>query len=328
MANFFGFGKIFSGSESTETTLLAPFKISLDRETFCIIKTETLFKKMLNRVYSRTEGATDEDKIQSLFDSNEQSSASKGLISLLACAMVNRKRMAIVYDAGVVREAKPEEKDQIEFDYKKSAKSSKGILVDFKNYWLADLMIAYMSIIYDILTSMNTQVGLAKALQIKISALRGTVSAMGKDDPIVQAKAINEALTQGRSVLLDKNDIIETLKIDSGSTEAAVKFVCSLIAAELGVSLSFVTGELTTGMSATGEADANADEYGFQDMFNSIFKPSCDRLYNWNLQFMTDDWRWFSAMADKLILVENSSLLSDEQKAAFAMRLIPVKSKK
>ena len=178
---------------------------------------------------------------------------------------------------------------------------------------------------HDILTSMNTQVGLSKALLIKINALRGTVALNGKDEPIQQAKNMNEALKKGESVLLDKNDSVESIAINSSAIKEAITLINSLIATDLGVSLSFVNGELTSGMSATGEADVNTDEYGFQNFFNTIFKPICDRLYGWDLQFITDDWRWFSAMADKLIIIENSSILSNEQKQAFANRLIPTK---
>lgn len=321
------FSSFFRSSEATETILNSPFCMTIAKDEYCKITVELLYKKILNRVYSRSEGAKDDDKINSLFDSMERSGAPRGLISLLAYAMTHKKEMGIIYKAGVVREATFEELKEIVADYKTRAKSSKGVLVDFRKYCITDLLLAYMAIVYDILTSMNTQVGLAKALQIKIHMLRGTVSAAGKDEPIAQAKEINEALKNGRSALLDKNDLIETLKIDSGSIESAIKFVCSLIASVLGVSLSFVTGELTTGMSATGEADANADEYGFQDFFHSIFKPVCDNLYGWKLEFITDDWRYFNAMINSLIIVENSSLFSDEQKRIFAERLMPVKKK-
>lgn len=320
---FFGFGKIFGTREATEAELDAPFKMAIDREQFYKVKTELLFKKILQRVYSRSEGATDKDKIASLSDSSEKSNAPKGLISLLACAMTLKEQTALVYEVGIVRKATEEEKKQIEADYKKVAKSSKGVLVNFKDYWLSDIVQAYMAIVFDILSTMNTQVGLSKALQIKINALRGTVAAVGKDDPIAQAKAINEALNKGQSVLLDVKDEVASSKLDSDTVKNAIAMINALMASDLGVSLSFINGELTTGMSATGEADANADEYGFQDFFNSIFKPTCDKLYGWNLQFVTDDWRYLAAMADKLIIVENSSLLSDEQKLAFANRLIP-----
>lgn len=103
--------------------------------------------------------------------------------------------------------------------------------------------------------------------------------------------------------------------------------IYSQLCAEIGMPLSFVTGELTSGMSATGEADTNQQEEGLQDFFNSIFKPSCDKLYGWNLRFVSDDWRYFSAMIGSLIVVENTSLLSDEQKKAFAERLMPISSK-
>jgi hypothetical protein len=314
-------------SEITDLKLKAPFEISLCKKEFVEIKTENLFKKILHRCYSRTEGATDKIKIASLFDSKESSGASNGLISLIAIAMAQKQEQAIVFNSGIVRIATFDEKQTIIKNYEKDNKSDTGILINFKNYKLTDLVNSYYGIIYDIIESMNTQVGLAKALQIKISSLRGTVSVAGKEEPIQQAKDINDALTKGQSVLLDKNDAVETLTLNSDSVKNAIMLVNSQLATDLGVSLSFVNGELTTGMSATGEADSNADEYGFQDFFNSIFKPVCDKLFNWNLRFVSDDWRYFSAMIGSLIIVENSALLSEEQKKAFADRLMPIAKK-
>lgn len=323
---FFGFFK--SSSSITKGDLISPFSLSFKREGFCQAKTELLYKRILDGCYSRSEGAEDKDKIRSLFDSFEKSNSSHGLISILAEAMRSKAQVAIVYDAGVARKATSDEQEQIKKDYKDKAKSSKGVLVDFTKYYLTDLIYGYMSIIYDIMDSMNTQVGLAKALQIKINSLRATVSVGGKDDPIAQAKVMNEALKCGESVLMDKNDTIETLTLNSDSVKNAISLVNAFLAADLGMSLSFINGELTTGMSATGEADANKDEYGFLNFFNSIFKPTCDALYSWNLQFITDDWRYTGAMLDKLIIVENSSILSDEQKQSYAERTIPISNSK
>ena len=324
--NFFG-GLFGGSSQTTEQDLQAPFVLNLTRDAFCKIKTELLYKKILHRCYSRSEGQKDEKKIMSLFDSTEKSGALMGLISLLAKAMTDKQQIGIVYASGIVKVASSEEKQQILSDYKQSAESSKGVLVDFTKYCLTDLVGAYMSMIFDILSSMNTQVGLAKALQIKIDKLRATVSAAGKDEPIEQATSINESLKKGNSVLLDKNDQVDILTINSQSVKDAMELVNSLLASDLGVSLSFVNGALTSGMSATGEADVNQDEYGFQDFFNSIFKPTCDKLYKWDLNFISDDWRYSEAMLANLIIVENSAILSDEQKQVYANRAIPTSTK-
>ena len=340
------FSDIFKNSEKTETDLSSPFKICMTKDDFVKIKTKNLYKKILSRCYSRSEGATDEKKIQSLYDSSEASAGKEGLISLIAGAMFLKKEIIIIYNAGVVREAKnEEEKKQIRQYYEEIEKQKvlesipqnqdtiknknqlKGIILNFQKYELTDVIKAYLSMVYDILESMNTQIGITKSLQIKISNLRSTVSVAGKDEPIKQAQDINDGLKAGKSALLDKNDEVLLLKIDSDSVKNAMSLVNSLIASELGVSLSFVSGELTTGMSATGEADANADEYGFQDFFNSIFKPACDNLYDWKLRFVSDDWRYFNAMIGNLIIVENSALLSDKQKKAFADRLMPIENK-
>lgn len=322
---FEGFGNLFGkSSSSTETKLNAPFCLSINRKKFAEIKVFNLYKKILESCYSRSEGANDAAKIASLFDSAEKSGSPYGLISLIAQAMTKKQEVAIIYDSGVVRLATYDEKAKIKKDYVANASSSLGILLDFRQYDLTDLALEYMTMIFDILSSMNTQVGLAKALQVKISNLRATVSVNGKDEPINQAKAINESLNAGNSVLLDKNDEVAVLTLNSDSVKNAIALVNSQLATDFGVSISYVNGELTSGMSATGEADSNADEYGFQNFFNSIFKPACDKLYNWNLQFVSDDWRYFNAMISSLIAVENSGLLSIEQKQAFANRLMPI----
>jgi hypothetical protein len=322
------FGELFSNDSITEhKDLNSPYKISIKKNDFSLIKTRNIYKRILLRCYSRSEGATDPKKIASLFDSKEVSDAMSGLITLIANAMAKKEQVAIIYKNGISRLATYQEKEEIKKDLENNNSSEVGILLDFRNYELTNLVNSYYSMIYDILDSMNTQVGLARALQIKISSLRGTVSVAGKDEPIKQAVEINEALTKGQSVLLDKNDAVETLTINSDSVKNAIMLVNSQLASDLGVSLSFVNGELTTGMSATGEADSNADEYGFQDFFDSIFKPACDKLFGWNLRFVSDDWRYFNAMIGNLIIVENSALLSDEQKRAFADRLMPTSKK-
>jgi hypothetical protein len=319
------FGSLFkTTSEATETLLGAPYRLSFTKEVYCRMKTEILFEKILHRCYSRSEGAKDEQKIASLFDSSERSGSPSGLISLVSSGMTKKEQLAIVYDNGIVRKATFDEEQVIKDDYEKVAKSSTGVLISFKDYYLTDLVNGYYGMIYDILASMNTQVGLAQALQIKINNLRGTVSVAGSDEPIKQAKDINEALKEGRSVLLDKNDQVEVLTINSDAVSSAITLVNSQLASDLGMPLSFVNGELTTGMSATGEADTNQQEEGLQDFFNSIFKPICDKLYEWDLRFVSDDWRYFSSMIGSLIIVENSGLLSPEQKKAFADRLMPI----
>jgi|GEM_PF-6161416 hypothetical protein len=326
MSKFFG-GLFGNSSRPSEEVLKAPFVLNFNKETFCEIKIETLYKKILHRCYARSAGAKDDKKIASLFDSKEKSGSPSGLITLLAQSMAKKQEVGIVYDSGVVRLATFTEKQKIKKDYISGAQSADGVLVDFTKYCLTDLVSGYMGMIYDILDSMNVQVGLAKALQIKVSNLRGTVSSVGQDEPVAQAKAINESLKGGNSVLLDKNDEVDLLTLNSSAVAEAISLVNSQLATDIGMSLSFVNGELTSGMSATGEADSNQDEEGVKDFFNSIFKATTDRLYDWKLRFVSDDWRYFSAMIDSLIVVENSGLLSDDQKKAFADRLMPINAK-
>tara|TARA_R110000787_G_scaffold130064_5_gene242001 strand:- start:472 stop:1452 length:981 start_codon:yes stop_codon:yes gene_type:complete len=322
------FGNVFNNSANiADIELVTPFEMKLTKAEFCEIKVETLYSKILHRCYSKSEGAKEDDKMMSLFDSREKSGAAMGLISLIARAMARRQSIGIIYKSGVVMQATFDERIKIEADYEKSAKSSQGVIIDFTNYKLTKLVEGYMELIYDILKSVNTHIGLANALQVKINNLRGTVSVAGKDEPIAQAKSISAGLKAGRPVLLDKNDQVDLMSIDSDPIKNAMALVYGELASALGVSLAFVSGVLASGMSATGEADANATEEGMQDFFNSIFKPTCDNLYGWKLRFISDDWRYFSSMIDSVLIVENSNLFTPEQKKAFADRLMPVASK-
>jgi len=58
-----------------------------------------------------------------------------------------------------------------------------------------------------------------------------------------------------------------------------------------------------------------------------IYRPR-QHLYSWKLRFVSDDWRYFSSMIGSLIAVENSALLSNDQKQAFADRLMPIATNK
>ena len=100
--------------------------------------------------------------------------------------------------------------------------------------------------------------------------------------------------------------------------------VYGMLASDLGVSLSFVCGELTSGLSVSGEANANFDESGIRDFFITVFKPIVDKLFGVSLRFKTDNWRKVREYAQILPYIESSALLTDKQKEQLAVELMGV----
>lgn len=185
------------------------------------------------------------------------------------------------------------------------------------------LIKCYMSLLYAVLDSANTQVNLARSLQIKIDKLRDNISVLTSDDAIKQANQINDALKSGDSVLLAKLDDVIQTAINSESTAKAIEIFNTALASDLGLSLSFVSGALTSGMSATGDADINYEDAGIKDFWATIWRPICLKLYGKeSVKYKTDRWRSLEAKLKSLVYIESSLLFTDEQKAEYAQDII------
>ena len=182
---------------------------------------------------------------------------------------------------------------------------------------MTDIIKVYMGLVFDIMGGAKVNLGLAKALQLKIADLRKTVATSSSEDAKKQAEAIAIALKDGKSTCLDAGDSIVTTPLQTQPITDGLKLVYGCLASLLGVSTSFVAGELTSGMAVTGEADVNANEDGIKDFFNSVFKPIHDKLFDIQLKFKTDNWRKFKEFAQVIPYVESSMFISDEQKQQF-----------
>ena len=142
---------------------------------------------------------------------------------------------------------------------------------------------------------------------------------MTSDDAKRQANEINDALKSGDSVLLAKADEIIQTAINSESTSKAIEIFNTALASDLGLSLSFVSGALTSGMSATGDADINYEDTGIKDFWVTIWKPICIKLYGKDgVKYKTDRWRYLEAKLKSLVYIESSLLFTDEQKQEYA----------
>lgn len=298
-----------------------PFRLCMPKVDFILYKTEELYKKILIACFNHSTGFSEKEKAAVWDNYNVISTYdAAGAISLMANAMANRSIAYIIYDerTGVTRRAVGDEINQLIEDYKTRSVSNKGIIANFERLKQADLIKAYLDLLYSTLDALNTQTQLSKAVRIKMSKLRETLSNFSNENVVEQAKAISDALSNGQGALLDKDDEIDTTKIDSTPAKAQFEFVANLIAGELGVSLSFVTGALTGGIGTTGESEVETNEQGIKYFWSSIFKPSFDQLMNTSLKFKTENYRKTAELVKILPLVESSELIEPQAQKDFA----------
>lgn len=254
------------------TQLTCPYKLCMCERDFVRVKTLALLERILKRCYHKTAGIDRKvfDKIaQSVFLSVESGAEQNGTIPLVARAMLDRQKIYLVYSEslGLVRKATSDEQRELTEAYKSNNNATgrlrdgkRGMVLNFANYDLVQLIKCYMTLIYAVMDSGNTQVNLSRSLQIKINKLRDNISVLTSDDAIKQSNNINDALKRGNSVLLDNLDNVIQTAVNADSTQKALDIFYSALAADIGLSMSFVSGVLTSGMSATGDADINYEE--------------------------------------------------------------------
>lgn len=306
------------------TDLASPYKLTVNEKTFVDFQTALLYQKILKRCYAKCNGFPDEAALN-LWDSVELSNAQYGTISLISNAMTTKQELILVNDAGIVRVATSDEAEQIKKDYSEGKTSQKGVYMNFQKYTMTDIIKIYMSLIYDIMGGAKTNLGLAKALQVKIADLRKTVATSSSEDAVAQAKSIVEALKDGKSVGIDAGDSIVTTELQTTPIVDGLKLVYGCLASLLGVSTSFICGELTSGMAVTGEADVNANEDGIKDFFNSVFKPIHDKLFDIKLTFKTDNWRKIKEFSSIIPYIESSMYLDEAKKKELINSIFEVK---
>ena len=304
--------------------LTAPFKLVMTEGNFVTTETKELFKNLLIECYNKSTGLK-EKEASAMWDNfdrlNDKTTA--GFIGLIAEAMTEKTIVYIVYDktTGVIRKATSQEQAEIRKDYKEKAKSSVGIMANFTKYDTADIIKLYYTLLYNVVDGLNVSINVMKAIKYLADKLREKISKASSEDIIKQAKEIVQNLTEGKPVLLDANDKLESTTIDVKPVESAVDFICGRIAGEMRVSLSYVNGKMTSGISSTGEADEQANERGIEIIFNSIFKPCADSLFNTNIKFVSDNYHRLKAYSSILPTIESSDIIEEQQKEEFVKEM-------
>lgn len=269
-----------------------------------------LFRKILTDCYDKA--ADFPQKYQgALWDSVLSTSASKGLITLLAHHLM--KKTPAVYiklDGGFVREATQAERNEIDQD----PTGTHGIKLDFSQFHRATILLVLAALAELLLQNANAGLNLSRALLLKFKDLRQDVADLNADKVIAQAQAIADGIKKGTGAMMDAGDITELPQFNPEPMEAALDVLFGLMSLITGLPKAYISGELTAGLNATGEGDEQAVERGLRFYFNSIFKPVCDALFKCNLVYKTSNWRKFAEIAAQLPTLEMTELISKEKK--------------
>lgn len=299
-----------SQAELSNSEIPEIFPLALESAVFVKADILNTYVKILTDVAERTHGLK-EDQEPLLWDSAVQTKTNEGLISLLACAMADKKDLFLVYNpsVGIIRKATQEEEQKIRDDYAKLGESKVGVYVSFRGYRRTDMLEIYSSFEYCVLGNLNKTLNVAKSVQFKIGDLRKSVSLADSGIAREQARSIAEAMRRGNDVLLDATDSVTTATPDTAPAEKAIAFLDAKRAFILGLPLSYVVGEQTAGIGSTGEADMRAVERGLRQYFVSIIRPIFEELFKVTVEFKSQDFR---QMNTALEVARTFDLVSDD----------------
>ena len=322
-SELFNFSSV--GSSNPDLPEIYPFTY---RETeFVKVDVENIYSRILTDVLERTQGIP-EDKQSLFWDNCIASESSDGLVTMLSKAMVAKTDLFIVYDKALklIRKADQKEESQIKDDYKKKASSSVGVFITFKNYARTDFMKIYSGLEYCTISSLYKSMQLSKAVQVKVSDLRGSVALIDKDAAVSQGVTIAQSLAKGVDVLLDAKDSIETARPDLTATNSAMDFIAQKRSFYLGLPASYITGLAPKGLGDSGEGDAKSVERGLKNYYFSIIKPVIEEIFGATTSFKSDDFRQLSTSLEALKTFEitGEDLLTKDDKKNIIAKLFGV----
>lgn len=320
--SFFSFLLPSTATSDLEIKEIFPLQLRLDE--FVKADITATYAKILTDTIDRCHGIpTNVDPL--LWDNCVHDETPYGLVTLIANAMAQQSELFLVYKKalGTLRIADDAEQAKIKADYDKSGKSSAGTYISFKDYRRTHMLKIYSGFEFCTLSAMNKSLNLAKAIQLKTKDLRGSVALTDSAVAIGQAKAIATALSNGNDVLIDAGDTIETAQVDTAPAEKAISFMDAKKAWILGMPASYNTGEQTSGIGSTGEADARAVERGLKQYFVSIIRPAMKSIFGVDVSFKTQDFRQISSACEVLKSLDlvDSELMSVEAKRELVARM-------
>lgn len=318
-------------SDLADCELEEIFPLKLSKSDFVETDILSTYLKILTDTVERTFGIPAKFE-PLLWDNFLQSESNRGLVSLLAEAMSCKTDLFLVYSpsTNVLRKATQQEQDEIKKDYAARGESKKGVFISFKEYRRTEVLRIYSSFEHCVLSSLNKSLNTAKALQVKVSDLRSSVGAQDADVAKGQARSIARALGRGNDVFLDAKDMIETAKVDTEPSEKAISFLAMKKAFILGMPMSYLDGEQTSGIGSTGEADSRAVERGLKQYYVSIVRPVLKALWSIDTTFKSQDFRQVNTSMEVLKTLElvSEELVSIESKRELVARMLELDLKK
>lgn len=328
-----GLAGLFSWrATSANNELPEIYSLSIKEKDFVTTDVENIYARILTDVLERTQGIPEENQAL-LWDNCVASESSDGLVTMLSKAMTEKRDLFLVFDrpTKVVRKADSREEEQIKKDYKDRGISAVGVYVTFKNYTRTDMVKLYSALEYCTVAALSKSMNLSKAIQLKLTDLRGSVSLVDSNDVKTQAKAIADGLKDGRDVLLDAKDSIETATPDLTATKSSMDFIAEKRSFYLGLPASYITGIGGKTVGDSGQADAKAVERGLKNYFFSVVKPTIESIFGIKVTFKSEDFMQLSTSLEALKTFELTSeeLLSMENKTQLVNKLfgLPENSK-
>lgn len=320
LTTWFGWGTSDASGELPEI-----FPLGILEKDFVTTDVVNIFTKILTDVLERTQGIP-EDTQNLLWDNCVQSESSDGLVTMLAKSISLKEELFLIYEPAIklLRRAQGQEANQIRLDYQNSGESSLGVFISFKNYSRADMIRLYSCLEYCTVAALSKSMNLSKAIQLKLSDLRGSVGAIDVTQIKAQGLLIAQGLGAGKDVMLDAKDSIETSSPDLTATKESLAFISEKRSFYLGMPASYMTGETSKGgLSDTGEGDAKAIERGLKNYFFSIIKPVVETIFTVKLTFKSEDFRQINSSLEALKTFEltGDELLSQDNKRVIVNKL-------
>ncbi len=320
----------FLGSGTTDDKLPDIFPIPILQKDFVKIDVQNIYTRILTDVLERTQGISEKNKPM-LWDNCLASEAKDGLVTLVAEAMSDKKELYLVFKPAlsVVRKATSEEQVAIQAAYKVKAEpvsmagGGTGLYVTFKNYVKSDMVKFYSALEYCSVGGLWKQANISKSIQIKINELRAGVSLGDAAAAKVQAKAMADGMAEGRDILTDAKDIIESLSPDMTATDATLNLIAKKQSFYLGLPASYFSGvQATSGLSDTGKADSKATERGLKGYYFSVIKPIIEGLFGNTTKFKSEDAEGIDSALKTLETMDRTSeaYLSVENKTLVVNR--------
>lgn len=322
---------IFTGARrslNASSDLVAPWCLDLCRVEFVELKIFSLMQKVFTDCYRYSTKIKNDDKERSLFDSLIYATPQYGLISRLAWMIANQKKMYLVYDHGIIRQATFEEQEKIDKDYATGMTFKYGIILDFTKYAIGKLLAHYFHQIYTIEQANNNSISLGGSLQYKVKDFRAKIGFVesGSDEIKGQAAQVTRYARDGKPVIIDKEDSLEQTDASRNVTVAdSSRDRCYReLAAALGTTVSYITGEdeITTGSGASYERlDARAEDM-IKNFWITVFQPVVEALLQEKIDFISQKWMTIKENLGSITMIEGIESIPNDIKASVIKKLI------